>query len=373
MELYSLTYFLELCQKCFGLQICRCMRYSNTNSAITLKVQWHGVQIVNSCPSLIFGQNILYVFDLSFTKRSTVPKDYSPADFSVCTTPRRLELTSLFDFSFWIYLENSAFSRLNVGMSAASILSRIGHQHHGNHIPSSCSSGQSLSISSLLLPSHMTSSPSTSSIPSSLPTVSSPTGGLLGFSNSNFNNLSLQGSLWTPSNAGVGGGTNPSRNTLRSSSPTHSLPDSSISSALDVMMESARKVADLSSPSSILLSNDSKSTTAGGTSSWNAFSLIPFLQGVSAAAASGSTSSPSSLSSLHPSSDSSSLTAWSAAMAAYASFLPHVSPAASTSTTANSTSRQDKDSSRGERHGECNQGHKLNFSSFDAQESSLGQ
>jgi hypothetical protein len=79
------------------------------------------------------------------------------------------------------------------------------------------------------------------------------------------------------------------------------------------------------------------------------------------------------LSSLHPSSDSSSLTAWSAAMAAYASFLPHVSPAASTSTTANSTSRQDKDSSRGERHGECNQGHKLNFSSFDAQESSLGQ
>ena len=111
------------------------------------------------------------------------------------------------------------------------------------------------------------------------------------------------------------------------------------------MMESARKVADLSSPASSMLSNDGKST-----SSWNAFSLIPFLQGVSSAS-----------SSLHPSTSlyDSPFNAWSAAMAAYASFMPHVSPLPGNLTT---RIQDNKDSSRGE----CNQGSKLNLSSFYA-------
>ena len=224
--------------------------------------------------------------------------------------------------------DNDSLIRSSSSLAAASLLSRSGQ------IPESFSSAQtSSSLASLLLPHQVTPSSTTSS--------------LIGF-NSNFsvlNNLSLQGSLWA-SNPTGGGGVNQSRNPLRTSSSSPSglsLQDTAGPSALDIMMmESTRKGGN--DPSSSLLSGNKPTPN----SSWNAFSLLPFLQGAAAAVASGSTSSHHQSSSCSTSSllssssfNDSPLNAWSAAMAAYASFLPHVTPLPVTST-------REKASSRGE-------------------------
>lgn len=248
----------------------------------------------------------------------------------------RLSNSFKYFFLFFCVIENSAF--LPPGMSV-SLLTRMGH------LPAAANAGSLLpeATNPLFPPAGPASAMASSR--TLLPAGSS--GNLSSFSSGgNFallGNLSLHSSPWT-----TGSGT---RNPQRTSSPADDTMNSASMDMIEAQLAMRRAVVAAAAEHHQLQQSEGSvamaGKSAGSSSAWNPFSLLPFIHG--AAIASGAT--PSSLptgSRSGVSGGESALSAWSAAAAAAAAAYASLLPAAGRTQNQDAGTRRGRGESKGD-------------------------